>query len=172
MVLRAPTGTVNDLSAQVSQTVGNLSKLPDVISVTNPLSSGAVSPGGTIAYITMHLSVLPKTLGAPYVADLHQATRPLTGARAQVEYGGQFDALTRPKAKDGRSERVGFGVALVVLLAGFGSLAAALPLLTALVATLAGEAVSTSGRAVLVAATTVSDSALPGGEVPAGAGSA
>jgi RND superfamily putative drug exporter len=212
VVLRAPTGTVNDLSAQVSQTVGNLSKLPDVISVTNPLSSGAVSPGGTIAYITMHLSVLPKTLGAPYVADLHQATRPLTDAHAQVEYGGQFDALTRPKAKDGRSELVGFGVALVVLLAGFGSLAAAaLPLLTALVATLvglqllgivaavltfgtasptlalmiglgvgidyalflttrhrqrvidgvdpvvaAGEAVSTSGRAVLVAATTVS----------------
>lgn len=214
VVVHPHRGPVSAVSAEVSATVADLSRLPDVISVSDPLSAGsnAVSPSGTIAYIDMHLSVQPRTLGSSYVADLRRATRPLTSARVEVAYGGQFDALTRPKAHDGISELVGFAVALVVLLVGFGSLAAAgLPLLTALAATLvglqalgiaaaavsfgtaaptlatmiglgvgidyalflttrhrqrlidgtdpvlaAGESVSTSGRAVLVAATTVS----------------
>jgi len=214
VVVHTLNGPVSAASSEVSATVADLSKLPDVISVSNPLSAGstAVSPSGTIAYIDMHLSVQPRALGSSYVADLHRATRPLTDAHAEVAYGGQFDTLTRPKADDRTSELVGFAVALVVLLVGFGSLAAAgLPLLTALVATLvglqalglaaaavtfgtaaptlatmiglgvgidyalflttrhrqrvingvdpivaAGQSVSTSGRAVLVAATTVS----------------
>ena len=214
VVLHTPTGTIDGISSQISQTVANLSRLAHVISVTNPLSgqAQAVAPDGTIAYIDMHLNVVPRTLGKSYVSELDKATRPLTDAHVEVDYGGQFDALTRPTANDGASELVGFAVALAVLLVGFGSLAAAaLPLVTALLATLvglellglaasaltfgtasptlavmiglgvgidysvfltprhrqrvidgadpvlaAGEAVSTSGRAVLVAATTVS----------------
>ena len=214
VVLHARSGPVGAVASEVSATVANLSHLAHVTSVSDPLAPGstAVSPNGTIAYIDMHLSVEPRTLGSSYVADLHRATRPLTADHVEVAYGAQFGPLTQPATHDAPSELVGFAVALVVLLVGFGSLAAAgLPLLSALVATLvglqllgiaaaaatfgtasptlatmiglgvgidyalflttrhrqrvidgvdpvlaAGEAVSTSGRAVLVAATTVS----------------
>ncbi|HUB71051.1 MAG TPA: MMPL family transporter, partial [Acidimicrobiales bacterium] len=65
--------------------------------------------------------------------------RPLAQAGLDVQYGGQFDALFQPKASDAASELIGFAVALVVLLVGYGSVAAGiLPLVTALLAMLVG----------------------------------
>lgn len=141
VVIATKHGSLADQSVTVDEAVANLSQLKDVLSVTNPLSTTppTVSADGRIAYINMHLDVVPKTLGTSYEDSLRTADRPLTQAGLNVQYGGQFDALFQPKANDATSELIGFGVALVVLLVGFGSVAAAvLPLVTALLATLVG----------------------------------
>ncbi|MDE3204319.1 MAG: MMPL family transporter [Acidobacteriota bacterium] len=134
IVMRAPAG-VPGQSAPLAQTVSNLSKLPHVLAVTNPLDTAppTVSADGRIAYSTVQLDVNPKTLAHSYLNSLDRAVQPLRAAGVQVEYGGSLDQLTRPKSSDAAAELIGFVVALAVLLIGFGSLAgAALPLVTAL----------------------------------------
>ncbi|MEU6238988.1 MMPL family transporter, partial [Kitasatospora sp. NPDC047058] len=67
------------------------------------------------------------------------AVAPLRDAGVQVEYGGPLGELARPPADDRLSELIGFGVAVVVLLVGFGSvIAAGLPLVTALIGAIVG----------------------------------
>ena len=141
VVDKAGSGTLAAHSAQVDDSVTALSKLPHVISVTNPLSqnSPAVSANGQIGYSTIEFNVQPATLGSSYVSQLDTATSAMRNAGIQVQYGGGLDQLTRPKATDLKSEMVGFAVALIVLLLIFGSvLGAVLPLATALVSVLAG----------------------------------
>ncbi|WP_316316595.1 MMPL family transporter, partial [Clavibacter michiganensis] len=66
---------------------------------------------------------------------------PLRQAGVEVEYGGSLGELERPAGNDRISEAIGFGVAIVVLLIGFGSLIAAfLPLISALIAVVGGLA--------------------------------
>lgn len=152
VVMDVAHGTLSDDAAAVGQAVANLAALPHVLSVTDPLSarSPTVSPDGQVAYATVHLGVTPKSLGRAYVGKLHRATEPLSAAGVKVSYGGDFDQLTRPPTSDGRSELIGFGVALVVLLVGFGSLAGAvLPLVTALFAVLVGLSLLGIASAVL-----------------------
>lgn len=85
------------------------------------------------------MDVNPKTLHDSYVHQLDTATDSLRHQGVQVEYGGSFDDLTRPKPKDGMSELIGFAVALVVLLIGFRSVYGAfLPLAMAFVSVLVG----------------------------------
>lgn len=130
-----------DYQKQVDQVVTDLSRLQDVLSASNPLSaaSPSLSRSGTIAYSTVHLSVNPKLLGTAFVEALDMATRPLRAAGVEVEYGGGFDSITRPRAVDTKAEIIGLGVALVVLLVGFGSLlGAVLPLAGAVLAVLVG----------------------------------
>ena len=141
VVYQAGSGTLAAHSAQVDDSVTALSKLPHVISVTNPLSqnSPAVSANGQIGYSTIEFNVQPATLGSSYVSQLGNATSAMRDAGIQVQYGGGLDQLTRPKATDLKSELFGFAVALIVLLLIFGSvLGAVLPLATALVSVLAG----------------------------------
>jgi RND superfamily putative drug exporter len=67
--------------------------------------------------------------------------QPLRSAGVEVEYGGPLGELARPQPDDRTSEAIGFGVAIVVLLIGFGSvLAALLPLVTALISVVCGLA--------------------------------
>lgn len=152
VVVRSRSTPLSAEAGPVDGAVADLSALPHVLSVANPLSpsSPAVSPNGLIAMIEVHLDVLPKTLGSAYLARVEAATAPLRHAGLEVEYGGTFDQLTRPKAVDGRSELIGFGVALVVLVVGFGSLlGAALPLFTALVSVVVGTSILGLVAAVL-----------------------
>jgi RND superfamily putative drug exporter len=144
VVFHTPSGTLQSQSTQVEDSVSGLGKLPHVVSASDPLSSSspAVSANGTIGYSTVQFNAPPATLGADYVSQLDNATAPARDAGIQVEYGGGLDQLTRPKAADLRSEAVGFGVALIVLLLIFGSvIGAVLPLVTALVSVLAGLAI-------------------------------
>ena len=141
VVIKADSGTLASHSAQVNESVADLSRLPHVLSATNPLSgsASAVSANGTIGYSTVQFNVQPKTLGSSYVTQLDNATAAMRNAGMQVEYGGGLDQVTRPAARDLNSELIGFAVALVVLLLIFGSvLGAVLPLVTALVSVLAG----------------------------------
>ncbi|WP_367318998.1 MMPL family transporter [Streptomyces sp. HUAS ZL42] len=137
---------VSGLSSQMSTTIGDLQKLPHVLSAQNPLSAtsskvGPVSSDGKTAYITIRFDVQPSTLGDGYLHGVDDAVQPLRAAGAQVEYGGPLGELARPAADDRVSELIGFAVAIVVLLIGFGSvIAAGMPLLTALISVVGGLA--------------------------------
>ncbi|MBK3632106.1 MMPL family transporter [Streptomyces sp. MBT97] len=135
------------LSSQMSTTVGDLQKLPHVLSAQNPLSQsptkvGPVSSDGKTGYITVRFDKQPNTLGDDYLDGVDDAVQPLRAAGVDVEYGGSLGELARPKANDYLSEAIGFAVAVVVLLIGFGSvIAAGLPLVTALIGVVGGLAI-------------------------------
>lgn len=160
VVVHDADASLSGLSSQMSTVVGDLGKLPDVLSVQNPLTAqtstsgpdvGPLSSDGKTAYITVRFSEQPSTLGSGYLDGVDSAVQPLRAAGAEVEYGGSLGELARPDANDRISEAIGFGVAVVVLLIGFGSLVAALlPLVTALICVICGLAL----LAMLAAATT------------------
>ncbi|MEV5106893.1 MMPL family transporter [Streptomyces massasporeus] len=140
------------LSSQMSTTVADLEKLPHVLSAQNPLTApstpsgqqnvGPLSDDKKTAYITVRFNVQPSTLGDDYLNGVDTAVQPLRSAGAEVEYGGPLGELARPSADDRVSELIGFGVAVIVLLVGFGSvIAAVVPLLSALISVVGGLAI-------------------------------
>ncbi|PPS70918.1 MULTISPECIES: MMPL family transporter [Streptomyces] len=140
------------LGSQMSTTVADLEKLPHVLSAQNPLSApatpsgqqnvGPLSDDKKTAYITVRFNVQPSTLGDDYLNGVDSAVQPLRSAGAEVEYGGPLGELARPSADDRVSELIGFGVAVIVLLVGFGSvIAAVVPLLSALISVVGGLAI-------------------------------
>ncbi|MGW0867518.1 MULTISPECIES: MMPL family transporter [Streptomyces] len=152
IVLHDDSQDLTALSSQMSTTVADLEKLPHVLSAQNPLSApatpsgqpnvGPLSDDKKSAYITVRFNVQPSTLGAGYLNGVDTAVQPLRSAGAEVEYGGPLGELARPPADDRVSELIGFGVAIVVLLVGFGSvIAAGIPLLTALISVVGGLAI-------------------------------
>ncbi|MFJ2950961.1 MMPL family transporter [Streptomyces sp. NPDC087226] len=136
---------------QMSTTITDLEELPHVLSAQNPLSTdqpqsqpnvGPLSSDKKTAYVTVRFDVQPSTLGDGYLHGVDGAVQPLRNAGAEVEYGGPLGELARPAPDDRVSELIGFAVAIVVLLIGFGSvLAAGIPLLTALIGVVGGLAV-------------------------------
>ncbi|MER7765857.1 MMPL family transporter [Kitasatospora sp. NPDC096140] len=132
---------------QISQAVSSLQQLPHVISAQSPLPppgqpappNGPLSADGQTGYITVRFDTTPALLGTDYLDGVDAAVAPLRQAGVQVEYGGPLGELARPAPDDRASEAIGFAVAIVVLLVGFGSLiAAGLPLVTALFAAVVG----------------------------------
>ncbi|MFI7498255.1 MMPL family transporter [Streptomyces sp. NPDC049687] len=146
IVLHDDKQALSALGSQMSTTVGDLQKLPHVLAAQNPLSQtpgkvGPVSDDGRTGYITIRFDVQPSTLGDDYLTGVDKAVQPLREAGAEVEYGGSLGELARPTADDRVSELIGFAVAVVVLLVGFGSvIAAGLPLVTALISVVGGLA--------------------------------
>ncbi|RKE17749.1 MMPL family transporter [Streptomyces sp. TLI_171] len=138
---------LTDFQSQVDQAVTNLQHLPHVLSAQNPLPpqgqapppGGPLSANGQTGYITVRFDGAPATFGDDYLSQVDTAVAPLRQAGVQVEYGGPLGELARPAPDDRVSELIGFGVAVLVLLAGFGSvIAAGLPLVSALVAVVVG----------------------------------
>ncbi|MFE5913331.1 MMPL family transporter [Streptomyces wedmorensis] len=156
VVLNRPAGPLTDEASTVNSAVAALAKLPDVLSAQNPLpppgttppappsgtpNTGPLSTDGKTAYITMRFSVTPSTLGTEYLNGVDAAVQPLRDAGITVEYGGPLGELARPTADDRTSEAIGFAVAIVVLLIGFGSvIGAVMPLVTALLGAICGLA--------------------------------
>lgn len=154
VVLHDADKPLTSVSDQVATAVADLGKLPDVLSAQNPLppsgstpppppdpNTGPLSTDRKTAYITVRFSVQPSTLGASYLDGVDAAVKPLRSTGVEVEYGGPLGELARPEPSDRTSEAIGFGVAVIVLLIGFGSLlAAVLPLVTALICALCGLA--------------------------------
>ncbi|MGW2543969.1 MMPL family transporter [Kitasatospora sp. NPDC001574] len=131
----------------LSQSLTALQQLPHVLSVQSPLppAGQAAPPGGPLStdgltgYITVRFDANPTTLGESYLDEVDTAVAPLRAAGVQVEYGGPLGELARPAPDDRTSEAIGFAVAIVVLLIGFGSvIAAGLPLVTALIGAVVG----------------------------------
>ncbi|MFI1829675.1 MMPL family transporter [Streptomyces sp. NPDC020412] len=131
-------------ASQLTEVVGNLRRLPDVIAVQDPLAVpssnvGPLAPDGKTAYVTVQFDVQPYRLDGDYLHGVDAAVEPLRAVGVQVEYGGSLGELARPEPNDRLSEAIGFGVAVIVLLIGFGSvIAAVLPLLTALICVVCG----------------------------------
>ncbi|MER7702661.1 MMPL family transporter [Kitasatospora sp. NPDC097605] len=132
---------------QITQAVTALQQLPHVLGAQSPLPppgqpappGGPLSTDGLTGYITVRFDTNPTLLGDEYLTGVDAAVAPLRQAGVQVEYGGPLGELARPAPDDRSSEAIGFAVAIVVLLVGFGSLlAAGLPLLTALFAAVVG----------------------------------
>ncbi|KUJ66591.1 transporter [Streptomyces albus subsp. albus] len=155
VVLHDPDKPLTEVAGQVNQAVGSLAKLPHVTSAQNPLAAtpqqqgagskapppGPLSSDRKTGYITLHFDTNPSTLKDSYLDGVDRAVAPLRSAGVTVEYGGSLGELARPAANDLLSEVIGFAVAVVVLLIGFGSvLAAGFPLVSALLAVLAGLA--------------------------------
>jgi RND superfamily putative drug exporter len=148
---KAPLTTVRD---QTGRTVASLQHLPHVLAAVNPLapspqnpSSSAsltqsptpVSADGRTAYITVRFDTNPTALENGYLSGVDKAVAPLRSAGVQVEYGGPLGELARPQPADLTSEAIGFAVAIIVLLIGFGSvIAATIPLITALLSVIVG----------------------------------
>lgn len=137
---------LTSFGSQMSTTVADLQKLPHVLSVQNPLEAtsskvGPLSSDGKTGYITIRFDEQPSLLGDSYLNGVDSAVEPLRQAGVEVEYGGSLGELERPAGNDRISEAIGFGVAIVVLLIGFGSVIAAfLPLISALIAVVGGLA--------------------------------
>ncbi|MEU6055706.1 MMPL family transporter [Streptomyces xanthochromogenes] len=149
IVIKSDQGSVADHQASVEAAVNNLKRLPDVVSVNDPLTTpGAVSPNGDIAQIGVTFTSNPAGFDHSYVGKVDSAVQPLRADHVEVEYGDPLGQLAAPKAADLTSEMIGLGVALLVLMIGFGSVAAAvLPLVTAVL----GLAVGLAGLGLLAA---------------------
>ena len=146
IVLHDADKPLSSSGSQLSTAVSGLQKLPHVLSVQNPLEGtsskvGPLSSDGKTGYITIRFDEQPSLLGDSYLDGVDSAVEPLRQAGVEVEYGGSLGELERPAGNDRISEAIGFGVAVVVLLVGFGSvIAAVLPLLSALIAVVGGLA--------------------------------
>ncbi|MEV6398663.1 MMPL family transporter [Streptomyces sp. NPDC051907] len=155
IVLHDASKPLTDLSSQMNTVIGNIKKLDHVLSAQNPLpppgsqppappsgqNVGPLSTDGETAYITVRFNVQPSTLEESYLDGVDTAVQPLRSAGVDVEYGGPLGELARPAPNDKLSEAIGFAVAIVVLLIGFGSvIAAGLPLVTALIGVICGLA--------------------------------
>ncbi|MFE9445923.1 MMPL family transporter [Streptomyces sp. NPDC006602] len=135
IVFKAPEGqkmTDADNKATVAKTVKELGDGSEVVSVTDPYTTNAVSKDGTVAYTSVKYD-------APGM-ELKDATRDALEAAADearatgltVDVGG--DALQAAAEPGAAGEVVGLALAAVVLVVTLGSLVAAgLPLLTAII---------------------------------------
>jgi len=144
IVFHAVSGTVIAQQSAVNASVGNVSKLPDVIRAVSPFASpstGTVSADGTIAYANVNWDVNPNSLDTSYLDQLDNAVAPATKAGLQVAYGAGAGEIGQ-QTQDLTSEVIGLSCALVLLLIMFGSLVAAgIPLVAAIFSVLSGLAV-------------------------------
>lgn len=146
IVFKAPEGqkmTDADNKATVEKTVRELGGGAEVVSVTDPFTTNAVSKDGTVAYASV-------TYDAPGM-ELKDSTRDALEAAADeaqatgltVDVGG--DALQAAAEPGAIGEVIGLAIAAVVLVLTLGSLVAAgLPLLTAIIGVGIGVATITS----------------------------
>jgi RND superfamily putative drug exporter len=144
VVFHIPTGSLRTDKVQIEQSLSALNTLPHVLSASDLFTTSppTISPEGRTAYSTVQFDVRPKTLGTGYLTRLDHAVSPARSAGVQVEYGGALDEVTRPAPNDRTSELIGFAVAIIVLLIGFGSvIGAVLPLLTAVVSVVIGSSI-------------------------------
>jgi RND superfamily putative drug exporter len=139
VVFHVAGGKLGEHGPAIESSVQALRELPHVRSASDPLAKGSpsLSADGRTGYSSVSFDVRPKALGHEYTTRIEAATRPARQDGVQVEYGGGLDELFRPAPNDVLSEVIGFGVALLVLIVGFASVAAAiLPLTSALIAVL------------------------------------
>lgn len=149
IVIKTDQGPVAGHQAAIDTAVTNLEQLPDVLSVADPLTTpGAVSASGDTALLTVQFSSNPAGFDGSYLSQVDAAVQPLRADHVTVEYGDPLGQLAAPKSADRISEAIGLAVAVLVLLIGFGSIAATgLPLLTAIL----GLAVGLGGLGLLAA---------------------
>ncbi|WP_354644359.1 MMPL family transporter [Kitasatospora camelliae] len=135
VVLHTDQGPLADHRGGVEAAVAGLAGLPRVLAVADPFATpGAVSADGRTATVTVRYDGNPAAFDRGYLAGVDGAVAPLRAEGVAVEYGSPLGQLASAGSADRISEAIGLGVAVLVLLVGFGSVAATgLPLLTAVV---------------------------------------
>ncbi|GHI99901.1 MMPL family transporter [Streptomyces olivaceus] len=135
VVFIAPGGekvTAGEHRAAVDAFVADAGDGPRVAGAVSPFAADAVSEDASVAYATVTYKVGSADLTDADRSALEAAVDEARDSGLTVEVGG--NALASQPAAGGAAEAVGIGLAAVVLLITFGSLAAAgLPLLTAVV---------------------------------------
>jgi putative drug exporter of the RND superfamily len=120
---------------RVTELLARARALPHVQAVRSPYSDAGrtqVAPDGTVAFATLQLDVRGFDVPADLLADLRRLAEQARQPGLQVELGGQAVQLAEGSEGSG-AEAIGFLAAAIILVAAFGSVvAAALPLLTAL----------------------------------------
>jgi RND superfamily putative drug exporter len=133
VVFAAPAGqhlTDAHNRSAIDETVAELTKAPQVASVTDPFRTGGVNQAGTVAYVQASYKVQSVELTDQAKDTLDTIVHQARAQGLTVEVGG--DVLMAQPGQ-GATEILGVAVAAVVLVITFGSLiAAGLPLLTAL----------------------------------------
>jgi RND superfamily putative drug exporter len=111
-----------------------------VISVDDPYdTSPTVAPDRRIAFATIQFDRRGTELPDAVIDELLSLAQVANGEGVQVELGGRVIQFAEMEGPGGRSEQIGFLVAVIVLLLSFGSLVAAgLPMVTAVSALAAG----------------------------------
>ncbi|MCH8850702.1 MAG: MMPL family transporter [Chloroflexi bacterium] len=140
IVVRAPQG-VDDptIRAQIDSLVSDVNALPDVLGAASPYEQpGAISPDRTIARMTVQYEKRTEDLEKTSIDALLDLRGEHSTPDLQVEAGGSV-----PRAGErgglGRTELIGLGAAVVILMIAFGSVVAmGLPILVALLALVAG----------------------------------
>ncbi|MEU5281579.1 MMPL family transporter [Streptomyces asoensis] len=135
IVFKAPEGEkMTDAAnrATVEKTVKTLGDGSEVVSVTDPFTTGAVSKDGTVAYTSVKYDAPGMELTDPTRQALEKAGDDARATGLTVDVGG--DALQAGAEPGAVGEVVGLAIAAVVLVITLGSLVAAgLPLLTAII---------------------------------------
>jgi len=147
-------GSVRSESSRraIEAAVAELSGLAHVVAVSDPFSTGAVSPDGGTAVASVSYDVQAAELTESDQARLFDAGDSATSAGLRVDYGGD---AAQAKVGESPAELIGLAVAALVLVLTLGSLlAAGLPLLTAII----GVAFGLMGVAVASGFTDVSSS--------------
>ncbi|MET7567218.1 MMPL family transporter [Streptomyces sp. NPDC005492] len=134
VVFKAPSGekmTDADNKATVEKTVKELADGSEVVSVSDPFTTNAVSKDGTVAYTSVKYDVAGMELKDSSKNALEDTAAQARATGLTVDVGG--DAL-QAAAEMGIGEIIGIALAAVVLLITLGSLVSAgLPLLTAII---------------------------------------
>jgi RND superfamily putative drug exporter len=120
------------IRAQIQPMLANVSRLPNVASVTSPYGpagSKQISRDGTVAFATVNFTKDSNAISGSEATTFVNTARAPNSPSVQVDVLGQIAASTNSSSQI--STLIGVAAALVVLLVVFGSLlAAVLPLLT------------------------------------------
>ncbi|KND44496.1 MMPL family transporter [Streptomyces stelliscabiei] len=162
VVFKAPKGEkMTDAAnkAAVEKTVGELGDGSEVVSVSDPFTTRAVSQDGTVAYASVTYKVPAMELKDSSKEALETTAHKAQAAGLTVEMGG--DALQPEPETAATGEIIGLALAAVVLVITLGSLVAAgLPLLTAIIGVGIGVSTITALASALDLGDTTSTLAL------------
>ena len=135
IVFKAPEGqkmTDADNKATVEKTVKQLGDGSEVVSVTDPFTTNAVSKDGSVAYTSVKYELPGMELADSTKDALEKAGDEARATGLTVDVGG--DALQAASEPGAVGEIIGLAIAAVVLVVTLGSMVAAgLPLLTAII---------------------------------------
>ena len=112
------------VKSQVEDLAQRLSRLPDVTAVSSPYgNSAAVSPDGKIARINVQYAEEAQKVPRSSAEALLDLRKELSTPEFQVEAGG-FIVQRAERNPPGRTELIGIGAAVIILLLAFGSVVA------------------------------------------------
>ena len=132
-----------------------LAQAPGIAAVSDPITAQAVAPDGSVTYVDLQFTTAADDVAPATVDQVNAAADRLRDQGFEVAVtGGPF---VEPLTLLSGAEAIGVGVALLVLLAMFGSaLAAGVPVLTALV----GVGIGAAGILAVAATVDMSSATL------------